>query len=254
MLRKASELERFELLASDGRIGHVTDLFFDDRRWTIRYLVVNTGTWLEHRDVLVSPASVGACDWSRRVLPVALTRSQVEHSPQVDAEEPVTKEQEQRLANYYSWPLYWTAAGFTDGIIAPLPPFLPVGALQPQHRATASTLDEQHHVRSVADVRGHRIEANDGEIGRVDDFLVDLATWTIAYLIVDAGHWWAGRRVIVSPEWIFEVGWDEAKVFMDLPCESVRRSPEYNPSRPLAQAYADRLHEHYGLPHRSAEP
>jgi hypothetical protein len=255
MLHRATELENVELRAIDGRIGHVTDLFFDDRRWTIRYLVVDTGTWLDHREVLISPTAAGTPDWSQRVLPVNLTRDEVRHSPPVDPEEPVSREQELMLAQYYNWPLYWGAAGFSDGVFMATPPFLPANLPRPTRRQTSSTLDEQHHIRSVNDVRGYRLEADDGEIGHIDDFLIDDEAWQVRSFIIDTRNWWPGRRVLVSPEAIFEVGWDEAKVFADVTREAVRRSPPYDPHH-LAEAAArvDRPLVREDYPRRSAEP
>lgn len=254
MLRNARHLESFELRASDGAIGRVTDFFFDDRRWMVRYFVVEAGTWLDHREVLIAPASIHVLGWEQRVLSVDLTRDQVRHSPTIDPEEPVSREQEVALSQYYSWPMYWGGAGFSDPMMLAAPPFLPVSPLRERHARATSTLDEQHHLRSVADVRGYRIEANDGEIGNVDDFLVDDSDWRIGYLIVDTRNWWPGRRVLVAPEWIYEVGWDEAKVFVDLSRNAVKHSPTYDPHAALPAGYTDRLHAHYGQPRRSAEP
>ena len=255
MLRNARHLESFELRAVDSAIGHVADFFFDDRRWMIRYFVVETGTWLEHREVMIAPAAMHVPNWEHRVLSVDLTREQVRGSPPIDPEEPVSREQEVALTQYYNWPMYWGGAGFSDPMMLAAPPFLPVIPLRARRRGReASTLDEQHHVRSVNDVRGYRIEANDGDIGHVDDFLIDDMDWRISYLVVDTRNWWPGRRVLVAPEWIYEVGWDEAKVMVDLSRDAIRRSPEYNPGAPLTADYTDPLHAHYGQPRRSAEP
>lgn len=254
MLRKARDLDDFALHARDGRIGHVRDFFFDDRRWTIRYLVVETGTWLDHREVLIAPAAVHAPDWSERVLPVDLTREQVEQSPTVDPDEPVSREQELLLAQYYNWPMYWAGAGFADTMFLPTAFVPPSVGMSPRRAGATSSLDAQHHIRSVADIRGHRIEANDGPIGHVDDFLIDDDDWTIGYLVVDTRNWWPGKRVLLAPDWIFEVGWEDAKVFVDLSRQTIKRSPTYDSGVPVTREYADLLHEHYGQPRRSAEP
>jgi uncharacterized protein YrrD len=257
MLRKARELEGFELRAHDGRIGHVTDFFFDDRRWAVRYLVVNTGTWLDHREVLIAPAAVHRPEWTDRVLPVDLTMDQVLHSPAVDAQEPVSRADELALARYYDWPMYWGAPGFSDGLMYALPPILPmpIGPGGAPHSAAApAALDPQHHLRSVGDVRGHRLEANDGEIGHVDDFLLDDASWVIGFLVIDTRNWWPGKRVLVAPASIFEVGWDEARVFVDLSREQIKRRPAFDPAAPLAGEYIDQLHVHHRPERRNEEP
>jgi uncharacterized protein YrrD len=254
MFRSARQLEDFELRARDGRIGHVTDFYFDDRRWTVRYFVVDTGRWLDHREVLIAPGAVRSPDWEQRLLPVDLTQEQVRGSPPIESEEPVSPEQELALIQYYNWPAYWGAPGFADTLVYTPPPFLPVRAAPDTARREASTLDTPHHIRSVEDVRGHRIEANDGELGYVDDFLIDDVTWRIGFLVVETRHWWPGKRVLVAPEWAYEIGWDEARVYVDLAREEIKHSPPYDPAQPVAADYVDQLHAHYAPERRAAEP
>lgn len=254
MLRNARHLEGLELRARDGRIGHVSDFLFDDRRWMVRYLVVTTGGWLNHRELLIAPASVHAADWNERVLPVDLTQDQVRHSPSIDTEEPISREHELALIRYYNWPMYWGASGLTDGLLYTTPPIIP--AMEEQQRlGHASALQEQHHVRSVEDVRGYPIAANDGHIGHVDDFLIQEEAWKIDYLVIDTRTWWHGAKVLMAPEWIYEIGWEERRVFVDLSREEIQHSPPYDPTAPATSEYVDKLHAHYGRPpRRSAEP
>jgi uncharacterized protein YrrD len=253
MLRMTRQLEDFELRARDGRIGHVTDLFFDDRRWTIRYFAVDTGTWLDHREVLVAPAAVHSPEWTDRALPVDLTMEQVRRSPPLSANEPITREQEMALIQYYNWPLYWGAPGFTEGMMYAVPLLPPPGAEFGKVPQRAPVLDEQHHIRSVGDVRGYHVVANDGEIGHIEDFVIDDASWEIECLTIATRNWWPGRRVLSAPESIYEVGWDDAKVYVDLSREQVRNSPPVAADAPLSSEYVDQLHVHYP-PRRRAEP
>src|ERR1700730_15294466 len=93
--------------ASDGELGKVTDVFFDDHRWTARYLLVDTGGWLEQRRVLISPICVENIDWDRNSIPVRLTQQQVKGSPHIDTDKPVSRQQEADLLGYYGYPSYW---------------------------------------------------------------------------------------------------------------------------------------------------
>ena len=95
---------------------------------------------------------------------------------------------------------------------------------------------------------GYHIAATDGDIGHVQDFLVDDATWAIHYLVVDTSNWWFGKKVLVSPEWIDRVDWADAKVYVGVTREQIRKSPEYDPSDPVERDYEPRLHDHYGRP------
>jgi hypothetical protein len=255
MLRNAKDLEQFELRARDGKIGHVVDFFFDDQRWTVRYLVVDTGTWLDSRKVLISPVAVSRAEWDRRLLPLNLTQDQVRHSPRIDTEQPVSREHESALLQYYNWPSYWGVAGFPDvgfvGSVIPVPSYAPPPDVR-KESAGGTVVHEDHHLRSVRAVTGHGIEAVDGMIGHVDDFLIDDRAWEIRYLVVDTRNWWPGKKVLIAPQWIARVGWDEAKVHVDLSRHAIKSSPAYDPSGPLTPDYAAQLDAHY-LRHRHAE-
>lgn len=259
MLRNAKELERCELRARDGKIGHVHDLFFDDRQWTVRYVVVDTGTWLNSRKVLLSPIVVTGVDVANRLLAVDLSQAQVRNSPTIDAEQPVSREQETALMQYYNWPSYWGVAGFPDvgfsGAAIPMIPIDlagaggiddPVRSRRPGVVGATSTAEHEHHLRSVRAVTGHSIEAIDGGMGHVDDFLLDDVSWAIRFLVVDTRHWWPGKKVLVAPEWISSVGWNEAKVHVDLTREAVKSSPAYDAAKSVTPEYSQQLHEHYG--------
>jgi hypothetical protein len=101
------------------------------------------------------------------------------------------------------------------------------------------------HLRSTHDVSGHHIQAADGEIGHVEDFIIDDETWAIRYLIIDTQNWWPGKKVLVSPQWIERVSWSESKVFVNLPRETIKQSPEYTDESLLTRDYETRLHRHY---------
>jgi hypothetical protein len=249
MLRNATELEQFELRARDGKIGHVVDFFFDDQQWTVRYLVVDTGTWLDSRKVLISPVAVSRAEWDRRMLPLNLTQDQVRDSPRIDTEQPVSREHEAALLQYYNWPAYWGVAGFPDvGFVMPVVPFAavpPMPQVEPHRDEPAVAVHEDHHLRSVRAVTGHMIEARDGAIGHVDDFLIEDREWAIRYLVVDTRNWWPGKKVLIAPQWIARVGWEESKVHVDLTRTAIKSSPAYDPTQPLTPDYAGLLNEHY---------
>ncbi len=125
MLRNLPDLKKYTLGATDGDVGHIADLFFDDRYWIVRYLVVETGSWLAERKVLVSPFSLGEADWAQQRLPVRLTREQVRNSPDIDTSQPVSRQHEVLYADYYDYPYYWRGAGlWGDGFSLPamMPP------------------------------------------------------------------------------------------------------------------------------------
>ena len=240
MLRQAKEFKNFKLRARDGDIGHATEFYFDDTYWTVRYLVADTGGWLRDRQVLISPYALNPIDASEQVLPVDLTKQQIEESPSLESDQPVSRQYEITYYNYYQWPYYgygpyiWGASPF----IAPNP--------EASNGTGQREEDWDPHLRSTSDVSGHHLQALDGEIGHVEDFIIDDLTWTIRYLVVDTKNWWVGKHVLVSPQWIVRVSWDEAKVFANLSRGMIQRSPEYTPET-LNRDYETQLYQHYDL-------
>ena len=92
---------------------------------------------------------------------------------------------------------------------------------------------------------GYNIHASDGEIGHVEDFVIDDETWAIRYLVVDTRNWWPGEKVLISPRWIERVSWDLSKVFVSLSRDAIRQSPQYSEESLLTREYETSLHGHY---------
>jgi hypothetical protein len=269
MLLTTEELQKFTIGATDGDVGSVDDLYFDDESWTVRYLVVDTGTWLPGRRVLVSPMSVRQAKWSERRLLVGLTRDQIGHCPDIDTTRPISREHELAYAGHYGLAPYWAGPHRWGALPYPidlLTPGLPEPAGDPE-TARAFRLErlenvgpehsewryfhEEHgddHLRSVRDVLGYYIQATDGDIGHVKDFLVDDRTWAIRYMIVDTRNWLPGRKVLIAPEWISHLSWTDSTVHVSMTREQIRNSPEYDPSRPIERDEELRLYEYYGRP------
>jgi sporulation protein YlmC with PRC-barrel domain len=247
MLRALDELKGLAIAATDGEIGKVTDCYFDDEKWTIRYLVVDTGGWLRGRDVLISPYSVRAVEWHASRIAVGLKKAQVENSPPVEQHKPVSRQHEADFLTYYGYPFYWSG----PYIWGPGP--LPAEVMIPQPAGTQAREVEgeerqEHdvHLRSMREVTGYSIAAKDGGIGHVEKFIVDDDSWTIRYMVVDTRNWLPGKKVLVSPEWISEVSWSDKSVYVDLSRDSIRHCPEYDPYQPIERAYEERMYRHYG--------
>jgi sporulation protein YlmC with PRC-barrel domain len=231
MLRNFKDLRGYALRATDGVIGRVEDFYFDDEDWGIRYLVVNTGSWLSDRKVLISPIAVGHAGWMARRLPVALTRAQVEGSPDINTSRPVSRQHEAEYFRYYGYPYYWGGAGLW-GMGAYPGSLTTEGRIEEELKthgthATSTPTSNDCHLRSSNAVIGHHIEATDGEIGHLEDLLIDDHTWAIRYLIVNTSKWWSGHRVLVSPDCIRDVSWSQATVSIDLTRQAVSDLPLY---------------------------
>ncbi len=250
MLRNVRNLLGFGIRATDGVIGTVDDLYFDDQDWTIRYFVVNTGSWLTGRKVLVSPIAISSPAWITRVLPAALTKAQVEHSPDIDTRKPVSRQYETEYLGYYGYSHYWGGSGMWG--LGAYPGSLTTERSMEEkvkaHRTPGTPASDDYHLRSSNAVIGHHIEATDGDIGHVEDLVLDDDTWAIRYLIVDTSNWWGGQRVLVATRWIENVSWAEAKISVDLTRQAVKDAPPYDSAAPLDRQQEQDIHEHYDRP------
>lgn len=248
MLHKANTLNGYKLGSLDGEIGKVKEFYFDDHYWTIRYLVADTGNWLVGRQVLISPHSLRAVNTSEQKIDVALTKKQIEDSPSLESDKPVSRQFEEAYHGYYGWPLYW-GGSFMWGTFAY--PYLagpyPGVAHEREERAQAAQNHKQWdpHLRSTKKLSGRHIQAVDGEIGHIEDFIIDDQTWAIRYLIIDTRNWWRGKRVLIAPKWIESAAWNESKVFLNLTRQAIRQAPEYTDESLLNRDYEAGLHQHY---------
>ncbi len=242
MLRSVDSLIGYKLLATDGDLGKVKDLYFDDQAWAVRYIIADTGGWLAGRRVLISPVDVGEPDWSANVLPVGMSKKQVEESPPASEEQPVSRQYEEELSAYYGWPLYWT----------PSPAGVPAQAGVPAMERAVEKAGEKEqndpHLRSAREVTGYYIEALDGEVGHVKDLIVETGPWMLRYLVADTRNWLPGRKVLIARNWIDSISWKGKKVTVDLTQEEIKGSPEYDPAQPVNRQYETRLYDYYGRP------
>jgi hypothetical protein len=101
MLHNSQYLEGCAIGATDGPIGEVKDLYFDDEAWVIRYLVVSTGSWLSHRKVLISPYAISQPQSDQGLLSARLTKEQVKNSPDIDTDKPISRQYETQYLKYY---------------------------------------------------------------------------------------------------------------------------------------------------------
>src|SRR5579863_4231445 len=256
MLKSVTHLQGVTIRATDGEIGKVDQFYFDDETWAIRYLVVNTSRWLDGRLVLISPISLAQKDLESKRVDVALTKKQIENSPHIDTHKPISRQHEAIYMGYYGYPYYWGGSHLWG--VGSYPAGLTVQreAVTEAEAAEARAAKEpaDSHLRTTQEVAGYHIEATDGEIGHVKDFLFDDETWAIRYLEVDTRNWWPGKKVLVSPAWIDNVSWPDSKVYITLSRETIKNGPEWIDSMPVTREYEAKLFGHYArLPYWTPE-
>jgi hypothetical protein len=242
MLRSLKALRDYALSATDGEIGKVITSYIDDQTWSIRYFVVETGTWLNHREVLIAPLALGIPDWDAKHIPVLLTQEQVKNSPPIDVEKPVSRQMEEQLSSHYGWAPYWEVG---------LTPF-GTGAVDVAQMLESRQKDEEGvqehpantHLRSTREVIGYEIHAKDGNLGYLNDLIVDDQMWPVRYLVVALDK----RQVLISPHWVSNVDWSLKRVSLDLDKMSIKLGPDFDPKAPVNREYEVRLYDYYGRP------
>lgn len=254
MLIEASDIKGFKIAATDGSIGTVSDFLFDDTSWTLRWIVVDTGTWLSGRKVLLPVSVLGHPDIAGRSFPVRLSMAKVKDSPAVDTQIPVSRQHEENMYTYYNMSPYWGNGFYMGGYGMAGYGGWGGGLSQTDYvdaRQRAEALsaghhqDDDRHLRSVNAVTGYNLQATDGSIGHVEGFLIDDTDWTIHYLAVDTRNWWPGKHVLISPRSAQEILWADSLVNLAIDRQTVMDSPAYDPSVPVDPAFEARMATHY---------
>jgi uncharacterized protein YrrD len=213
MLNSSKTLQSYKLDSLDGEIGEVKELYFDDQHWTIRYLVANIGNWLKGKQVLISPHDLATVVNEEQRIKINLTNKQIEESPSLDNDNSFSRQVEDAYPSIM------------------------------RDRKGKKTWDT--YLRRTHDVTGHHIQAANGEIGHVVDFIIDNETWEIRYLLIDTRNLWPGKKVLISKQWIERISWIESKVIVNLPIEVIKLSPKYTKESLLTRDHETILHQHY---------
>jgi hypothetical protein len=257
MLRRFTDLRNYTIGAVDGDIGSIHDLFLDEQDWTVRHLVVDTGRWLSGRKVLISPMAIAGLDPSGLRVLTRLTTAQVKDAPDIDTDAPVSRQHEIQLAAHYGVPEYWQGPfrwgaspfPYVYGDVGPvgLPVVEPRASAVREEIVARVAQEGDPHLHSARAVAGLGLRATDGDLGHVEDFLVDDAAWVIRYLIVDPRNWWPGHHVLLATDWVTAVQWDDRRVEVDVSREAVRQAPPYDPpSWVVERDWEQLLHGAYG--------
>jgi uncharacterized protein YrrD len=251
MLRSLKSLKQSRIQTSNGTIGSIADYLFDDARWSIRYLIVNTGGWLSRKEVLISPLVIEQVEASLQDIRLSVTKEKVENSPDVDSHLPVSRQKEKQHHDYYQWPYYWAGTGIGGMATYPTVMLDRARLLQTPPREFPKDLSDDNgdpHLRSAKVVEGYEISATDNLFGSVDDFIIDDESWTIRYLVINTAKFWFEKSVLISPEWVSSISWSDGRISVDLTKEQIKNSPEFDPNSPVNHEYEVRLYDYYGRP------
>lgn len=249
MFWNASAINNYPVQATDGPIGTVSDFLFDDANWQVRWLVVDTGDSLVNRKVILPPSALGHPDPSSKTFSVKLTRQNIENSPSIGPDQTISPEAEAGLYAHYGISPY-LSGGYLAEYRAPYAstPF-PLAGSQEQIRKIVDDERDRHNpsLRSFALLTGYHVESRDGDIGHVEDFLVDDADWSIRFLVIGTRNWWPGKRVLISPKSVLAIDWQGKMITLDVDRQQIKDGPAYDPAMTIGASFTHAFHQHYGL-------
>jgi sporulation protein YlmC with PRC-barrel domain len=217
MKRNINSLIGYSIQATDGKIGEIEDFYFDDETWTIRYLVVKTGSWLARHKVLISTVALKKSSELNELVSVNLTKEQIQNSPDIDTDKPVSRQKEAMLNQHHFWGNYWGSGSYGGemGI---------ANALPVRIKAIDRDPAEDIHLRSIVQVDGYAIHASDGEIGHVSDFIFDDQTWQLTDIVVDTHNWIGGKKVLIPVSYIHSISFLNWLVYLHIPIVDIENS------------------------------
>ncbi len=258
MLIKSKVLKGYKLQSLDGEIGKVEDFYFDDHHWTIRYMIANTGGWLLGLQVLISPYSLLSINEEERSISINLTKKKIEESPPLGSDKPVSMQYQEQYYQYYGQPMYWSGS-YMWGASPRIQNDIYMSAFENSEGPKLQELKNEDeklesmekkaswnpNLRSSNAVRGYAIRGTDGDIGHIDDFVIDDENWAIRYIVIDTKNFWPAKKVLVSPRWIERIDWMHSIAYVNVSCDTITKSPEYTDEYLLDRGYETDLHQFF---------
>lgn len=255
MLRKLHSLKSFVVNGKNGKLGKVDDFYFDQKQFVVRYLVIDTGNWLEHEETLISTHAIDNVDFDNSTIHVNLASEQLEDSPSIEKNEPISKAKEKALIEYFGWPDYWKKTHSSDSElihagITERKKLLNYKTLKKEEAAKKKSEIVETNLRSLEEVRGYKIHAKDDKFGHLEDLFVEEEdSWIIRYLLIDTRNIMEGKSVLIAPDWIESISWFDKEIFVNKDKEEIEESPEYEEPKE-AKSYIDKnyeelLYDHY---------
>lgn len=252
MLYRADAILNQTVEATDGVVGLVKDIYFDDISWTLRYLVVDTGGWLTGREVLISSEALVGLNRDQSTVVTRLSQMQIENSPSAEVDQPISRLSEIQLSQYYGWSPYWTAV--PGGLFPWSRTYtFPRDSSAPDGGPASPNFEDEFerqsqtnpNLRSFASIRNYALRATDGDIGQLEDLLIESESWRITHIIADAKLWWPGGLVVIDRGMVEDISWSDQKIVVAMTRDEVKNAPAYNKNRPMTEAFQAQLSDYY---------
>ena len=223
MRQNLQALRGYKLSATDGDVGHVQDFYFDDETWAVRFVLGEPGVWLGKRQLLLAPHAFGRLDRENKILALNLTRKQIENSPPVESHQPVSRQHEIASDRYYGWPGSWDGGALRALGCYPI--------VLPRSKVEREKIRQDHdrddiHLRSTNTIKGYEIHATDGLLGSVCGFMVDDTSWIIGEVVVESGHWYSGKEILIPTGEVERISYADAQVYVKVTRAAIQHTAE----------------------------
>lgn len=250
MLHSFRDLEGRRLCIEKRPVGRIKQIFFDDQKWAIRYLVAVSGFWPIRNYLLIPPQKTTGIT-KEEDIQLSITEAEFEKCPTIESDKPVSRQKEAEFCMRYRWPMYWTGAG-VHGAAATAETLRKahcesVGQNEPTDKSLIGKSSDPH-LRSSAEVLGYRVETKIKKFGSVFDLIIDEGDWTLRYFSIDTVKWWPSRHVLLAPSWISSISWNKRSLIVNLSDEDIKSAPAYDRHVPITRDYEERLYSHYQHP------
>jgi uncharacterized protein YrrD len=253
---KFKDIKGFEVTCTNESVGKIKDVSFDELSNSVRYLVIDTSSWLPGKKVLVKPDAVSRVDMSDEQVQLKLSKSKFEESPSLESDLPVSRQHEEALHTYHGMAPYWSANLHLGGSWFPYPAY-PISSsnlsiLGRNYPVEWQELQERrrerfdNHLRSCDEVCGYKIASRDDEeFGEVSDMIIDVNIWQVVDLVLSSRKWLPGGKTFAcSPMFVDAIDENKEVLNVDLKKQTLLDSPEFDFSR-YDESSHQQMVEHY---------
>lgn len=226
MLITVQQILQQPVYGAHEALGDLVDLLLDSYTWNVRFGVVEVGAWLASRPVLIDAPRLAQAQWNEteHALRLPLSRSEIRACPPLESLTGARPPREAGLVEHFVWGSHWrehlTSQPAPVGVDA-----VPTPASPAEQR--------ERDLYAARQLIGYRLEAVDGEVGALQDFLLDLDHWVVRYFIVELDTFLGGRRRLISPGAAEAIHPSDRLLRVHFSAAEIEAAPEYDPRHPL---------------------
>lgn len=235
-------------------LGRVHDIYLDDKTWAIEWFVIETGHWYSSNKILLDSKYFTQVSPDKRCFHVSVSKTEIENAPSVGEHHPISEQRKNALL-YTS---FGQDALLFPGYVGVMMPHTLIERSKPpaeddnqsdEHNTAWSETDNaDRHLRSANELLGYGVSAINGELGPLTDLVIDTEQWNIMLLALDTSKWLPDRTVVVTPESIERISWEESRLFVSMSKKTVEQSPQLRDLKAIKTSYISSLSDYYLYP------